>query len=114
LKGIGVFTQWGYLPVGEMINEGGLELALERRLKIKPPSRYFDEERGRSTYGLYRDFVYELEEASPGITRLVSRAIKKGGVNSAIRLLDSVPNFGDLTTKYAYKINRGRAAISVN
>jgi hypothetical protein len=104
LKRIGVLTIYGPLPLGEMIIEGSAERALEKS-GIKPPSRYFDSESGKSAYSIYRDFVYDLENASPGITRQIFRAAKKGGVNSVIRLIENVPYIDRIVTKYARDIH---------
>lgn len=105
LKGIYATTPFGELPIGEMIVEGSVEYALERRGK-KPPSRYFDEQgQGKAAYSYYRDFVYEIEEKSPGITRQLMRAASRGGPNAAIRLIESVPDMGAIVAKYAYKLN---------
>ncbi len=106
LKSIYARTPFGEIPLGEMIVEGSVEYALERRGR-KPPSRYFDEieGEGKATYSKYRNFVYEMEGKSPGITRQIMRAATRGGPNAAMRLIQSVPDMGRIVAEYAYKLN---------
>ncbi len=109
LKSIYARTPFGEIPLGEMIVEGMVEYALERRGK-KPPSRYFDEieGEGKATYSQYRNFVYEMEGKSPGITRQIMRAATRGGPNAAIRLIQSVPDMDKIIAKYSWNLNNRR------
>jgi len=105
LKGIYAVTPAGEIPLGEMLIEGWNEYGLEKSGR-KPPSRYLDEDgNGKALYGHYRDFVYEIEQNSPGITRQIMRTAKRAGPNAAMRLIESVPGIDKLATKYAYKLN---------
>jgi len=105
LKGIYAVTPVGKVPLGEMLIEGWNEYGLERSGR-KPPSRYLDEDgHGKALYSHYRDFVYEVEQQSPGITRQIMRSAKREGPNAAMRLIESVPGIDKLATKYASKLN---------
>lgn len=105
LKGIYARTPAGNIPLGEMFIEGWNEYGLERKGE-KPPSRYFDEMHGygKALYSQYRDFVYEIEQQSPGITRQIMRAAHRGGPQAAIRLIGSIPDIGNIIAKYAWKV----------
>ncbi len=105
LKKLHAFTQYGLIPVGLMLIEGGVEYALERR-GIKPPTRYMDESSGKQSYSVYRDFVYELEGKQHGIMRQIYRAAAKAGPRAAGRLLEAVPEIDDVINKYAEKLNK--------
>ncbi len=107
LSRIRAYTPFGGVPLGTMLVEGWNEYGLERRGR-KAPSRYFDElyGYGSTAYSQFRDFVYEVEEQAPGITRQIIRAAGKGGSDSAIRLIEGVPNIDKLVTKYAFKLGR--------
>lgn len=106
LKGIYAHTTLGDLPLGEMFIEGWNEYGLERKGE-QSPSQYFDKVQGRGTtlYSQYRDFVSEVEQRSPGITRQIVRAAKKGGPNAAMRLIETIPDIDKLVTRYAERIN---------
>ncbi|MBI3190439.1 hypothetical protein HYZ41_01915 [archaeon] len=105
LKGLHAMTGYGRIPIGEMLIEGGVEWALEKRYK-NAPSRQMDKMANKTTsYGLYRDFVYELEEKSPGIMRQVYRAASKASGRAAGRLLENVPGIEELVNKYAKKLH---------
>lgn len=107
MKGIHAYTPFGVLPLGEMLVEGWAEYGLERKGR-KPPSRYFDEiyGRGKAAYSHFRDLVYEVEEQSPGITRQIMRAARRGGPNAAIRLIEGIPNIKNIVTKYACSLRK--------
>ncbi|MFC2142909.1 hypothetical protein ACFLQN_00760 [Candidatus Aenigmatarchaeota archaeon] len=113
IKRIGARTQFGTLPIGEMIIEGSVEYALDRRHTemsrkgrrvAKAPSRYFDRRMGRSTYGIYREFVYDLEGLQKGVTRRVFKAAERGGANAVLRTLQSVKGIDRLISKYALEL----------
>lgn len=105
LLGIYARTLFGTIPLGRMLVEGWTEYGLEKR-GTKPPSRYFDEMYGKGTtaYSQFRDFVYDVEDQSPGITRQIVRAARKGGPNAAVRLIESIPNIDSIATKYATRL----------
>jgi len=105
LKSIYADTPFGFLPVGEMLMEGWTEYSLEKRGK-KSPSRHFDEMHGygNTAYSQYRQFVYDVEGQSPGITRQIVKAARKGGPNAAIRLIESIPDIDSIVTKYAGRL----------
>ncbi|MBI2076165.1 MAG: hypothetical protein HYT72_02875 [Candidatus Aenigmarchaeota archaeon] len=107
MKGIHAYTPFGVLPLGEMLVEGWAEYGLERKGR-KPPSRYFDEiyGHGKTAYSRFRDLVYEVEEQSPGITRQIMRAARRGGPNAAIRLIEGIPNIENIVTKYACSMRK--------
>lgn len=122
MKRLGYESRFGYMPLGEMITEGSTEWALERRQEemakkgkfaAGAPSRYFDRTAGKSTYGIYRDFIYEIEKKEKGITRQLWRAAKRGGANSVARLLQTVPGIEEILDKYAYELN-GKMSHSIN
>lgn len=105
LKSIYADTPFGFLPVGEMLMEGWTEYSLERRGK-KAPSRHFDEMHGygNTAYSQYRQFVYDVEGQSPGITRQIVKAARKGGPNAAMKLIESIHGIDDIVAKYAGRL----------
>lgn len=106
LKRLGVMTRYGPLHLGEMLIEGGVEWAMEKRGK-KAPSKFMQEYGGKKTsYGIYKDFVYDLEARKHGIMRQIYRAAKRGGMNSVIRLLETVPEIDTLVNVYASALNQ--------
>ncbi|MCX6815323.1 MAG: hypothetical protein NT120_00540, partial [Candidatus Aenigmarchaeota archaeon] len=77
LKTIHAFTDYGLVPLGLMLIEGGVEWALERR-GIKSPTSYWDKtSRIKQPYSIYRDFVRELDEKQPGIMRQIYRVASR-------------------------------------
>lgn len=110
LKRLHAQTRRGGVPVGLMLVEGGAEFALERSGR-RPPSRYLDE-RGSSTYGLYRDFAYDLEKREPGILRQVYRAASRASLRSVARLLNRVPGIEEIVDRYASMLNRQTLAVA--
>jgi hypothetical protein len=104
LKRLHAMTEYGALPIGEMLIEGGVEWAMERR-GGKAPSRYMEKESDRKpAYAHFRDFVYELEASQKGIMRQIYRAADRGGMNAVTRLLESVPGMNMIVEKYASKL----------
>lgn len=99
-------TAYGTLPIGEIMIEGGLEVALEQT-GHGAPSREFDAmSGGRSSYGLYRDLVYRLEQKRKGISTEFLRVADKYGPKAAAELLAKVPDVGGILTEYAGVLNR--------
>jgi hypothetical protein len=122
MKRLGYESAFGYVPLGEMIVEGSTEWALERRKEemakkgkfvAGAPSRYFDRMGQKSTYGIYRDFIYEIERKEKGITRQLWRAAKHGGANSVAKLLQNVSGIEEILDRYAYELN-GKMSHSIN
>jgi hypothetical protein len=112
LKQIHAFTNYGVLPLGMMLVEGGVEYALEKSGR-KPPTRYMDERSSKKQpYSVYRDFVYELEERQHGIMRQVYRAAARAGPRAAGRLLEAVPEFDQLLNKYSAKLNSIQSTVN--
>jgi hypothetical protein len=106
MLGVYADTPFGSIDLGRMFVEGWNEYGLEKKGE-KPPSRYFDEMYGygKAAYSQCRDFVYDVEAQSPGITRQIMRAASKGGPNAAISLIEGIPNIGKIVTEYAWKLN---------
>lgn len=106
LLNIHAYTPAGMIPMGRMLVEGWNEYGLEKSGR-KPPSRYFDgmHGQGNNPYSHFRDFVYELEQNTPGITRQIIRSARKGGPDAAMRLIESIPDIGNMATKYAARLN---------
>ncbi len=104
LKRLHAMTDYGALPIGEMLIEGGVEWATERRGK-KAASRYMEQDACRKpAYAHFRDFVYELEASQKGIMRQIYRAADRGGPNAVVRLLNNVPGIDMIVEKYASKL----------
>ena len=104
LKGIRARTSLGNVPLGEMFIEGWDEYTLEKRGE-KPPSRYMDESQGSSLYSQYREFVRDVEQSAPGVTRQIMRAAEKAGPEAAMRVIETIPDVNGIITKYAGKLN---------
>jgi len=117
LKQLKVHTHFGPFPLGEALGEGHNEYALDRRYEEmtkkgidveRAPTRDFEEHLRPGepvpAYIHYRELVYELEHANPGIMRQVFRAAHRATLGDVVRLLNTVPDVGKIVNKYAGKI----------
>ncbi len=120
IKSVHALTQYGVFPLGTALLEGHNEWSQDRYREAmakrgkkvpKAPTRYFEDKLkpGQPVphYVHYRNFVYELEDAQPGVMRQFFRAAKRAGMKDAIRILENVKGVDKIVEKYASKLSQG-------